>query len=188
MTRCLAAESFKEAPPSKDHSFLLWVVRNASRILENMAVTGLPDLSDISNLGFGGHTVLGPVTAAPTFTGDCKVVGKSISLPSFPNVGFSLSLELPTFAPTINLRWGATCAGSSLIPATSCYPPELASYVSADPLSAVFVAGVYSPGLVCPVGWTAACSSTSGQRGTTSDNFLFTEIQAGEVAVGCCPS
>ena len=44
--------------------------------------------------------------------------------------------------------------------------------------------GLYSPGLICPAGYTTACSSLA----TTTEAFQFQfSLLANESAVGCCP-
>ncbi|KAM3501722.1 hypothetical protein MY10362_005339 [Beauveria mimosiformis] len=45
--------------------------------------------------------------------------------------------------------------------------------------------GFYSPGLVCPDGYTTACTAIFGQRADWSTQF---PLVAGETAVGCCPT
>ena len=48
--------------------------------------------------------------------------------------------------------------------------------------------GVYSPGISCPHGYTAACTSTGGgQSGSGGWSAQF-RVQEGETAIGCCPT
>lgn len=44
--------------------------------------------------------------------------------------------------------------------------------------------GFYSPGLVCPAGYTSACTATEGGHSDWDVQFSMTQ---GETAVGCCP-
>ena len=54
--------------------------------------------------------------------------------------------------------------------------------------------GFYSPGLNCPVGYTSACTAISQAQGSSSSVSLITpfvfqySLNAGETAVGCCPT
>lgn len=45
--------------------------------------------------------------------------------------------------------------------------------------------GFYSPGLVCPHGYTSACTATAGGDAQWPVQF---EMLEGETAVGCCPT
>ncbi|KAH8678453.1 hypothetical protein BX600DRAFT_507398 [Xylariales sp. PMI_506] len=45
--------------------------------------------------------------------------------------------------------------------------------------------GFYSPGLICPSGYSSACSATAAG---TSDFSMQFPLTAGETAIGCCPS
>ncbi|KAF2727065.1 hypothetical protein EJ04DRAFT_596189 [Polyplosphaeria fusca] len=53
--------------------------------------------------------------------------------------------------------------------------------------------GFYSPGLLCPSGYTSACTATFGSTSTVANagpvagQFQFALLQ-GETAVGCCPT
>ncbi|KAF3064836.1 hypothetical protein GL218_01615 [Daldinia childiae] len=65
----------------------------------------------------------------------------------------------------------------------SCWPPRtLGAPARGQPL---FAWGVYSPGLVCPQGYTTACSY-NGARKTGDFNFYFNPEES-ETAIGCCP-
>ncbi|KAF2474040.1 uncharacterized protein BDR25DRAFT_216579, partial [Lindgomyces ingoldianus] len=77
---------------------------------------------------------------------------------------------------------------------TACWP-KATSYPRAPPLAGL---GFYSPGLLCPTGYTSACSAASrapgddlrtviDNNGPVSNSFQFPLI-AGETAVGCCPT
>ncbi|KAI1264514.1 hypothetical protein F5Y18DRAFT_83128 [Xylariaceae sp. FL1019] len=60
---------------------------------------------------------------------------------------------------------------------TACVPGGPRSDGAAD--------GLFSPGLVCPSGYTSACQSTFGGYGNWPP---FWTLNEGETAVGCCPS
>jgi hypothetical protein len=62
----------------------------------------------------------------------------------------------------------------------ACYPP-----VSMSTDAELFNSwGYYSPGLVCPEGYTTACHTTSGGTGDWDPIWPLT---SGETAAGCCP-
>ncbi|KAI0197263.1 hypothetical protein EV127DRAFT_416140 [Xylaria flabelliformis] len=63
----------------------------------------------------------------------------------------------------------------------SCWP----SWTSGANIQEYLGWGFYSPGLVCPSGYTSACSTTAGSTGNFQFQFPPT---AGETALGCCPT
>jgi hypothetical protein len=67
----------------------------------------------------------------------------------------------------------------------SCWPPlsGLATVFSFGPTLAGY--GFYSPGLICPTGFTPACSATAG--GSSNWDIEYSMV-TGETAVGCCPT
>ena len=79
-----------------------------------------------------------------------------------------------------------TCSSSPgfqlLIDATTCWPNHVSLPQSSISLHG---AGYYSPGLICPVGYSTACTAT----GTGGSNFEYQfPLSVGdETAVGCCP-
>ncbi|KAI0847968.1 hypothetical protein F5Y00DRAFT_108534 [Daldinia vernicosa] len=77
-----------------------------------------------------------------------------------------------------------TCGGLDEVhDETSCWPPRtLGATTPGQPLLAW---GIYSPGLVCPQGYTTACSY-NGAKKTGDFNFYFSPEES-ETAVGCCP-
>ncbi|KAI1464674.1 uncharacterized protein F4812DRAFT_150151 [Daldinia caldariorum] len=86
---------------------------------------------------------------------------------------------------TCSLAWQAqTCRnGDQVQDALSCWPPRtLGATTPAQPL---FAWGLYSPGLVCPQGYTTACSY-NGAKKTGDFNFYFSPEES-ETVVGCCP-
>ncbi|KAI1123994.1 hypothetical protein F5Y10DRAFT_269535 [Nemania abortiva] len=86
---------------------------------------------------------------------------------------------------TCHLGWAAqTCvSGTVTNNQGDCLPPR-ATNVPATTGGAVFVWGVYSPGIICPGGYTSAVGATYG--GSSDFNFQY-PLTAGETAIGCCP-
>ena len=88
-----------------------------------------------------------------------------------------------------------TCSdenGSPNIDNPSCWP--IASQSPSNPVP-LFGYGVYSPGYVCPSGYTTACFQSGGANATQASGsiahaarFMFQyPPKNGEFAVGCCP-
>ncbi|KAK3319384.1 hypothetical protein B0H66DRAFT_559370 [Apodospora peruviana] len=66
---------------------------------------------------------------------------------------------------------------------TTCWPTTTAGVP--EPTYPLQGWGFYSPGIICPTGYTSACSSAADRR----DGFQFQfTLVAGETAVGCCPA
>lgn len=65
---------------------------------------------------------------------------------------------------------------------STCWPPRT---VTGDDAKN-FHAGFYSPGLVCPAGFTTACSTVSNKPGGNMPQSQ--SLLAGETAIGCCPT
>ncbi|KAI8628075.1 hypothetical protein F5Y19DRAFT_152155 [Xylariaceae sp. FL1651] len=79
--------------------------------------------------------------------------------------------------------WAAqTCEGGIVTDNQDCWPPRTAGV---PPTSGALAAwGIYSPGLICPGGFTSAVAATQGG----SSGFAFEwPLTAGETAIGCCP-
>ncbi|PSN60185.1 hypothetical protein BS50DRAFT_593963 [Corynespora cassiicola Philippines] len=98
--------------------------------------------------------------------------------------------------PTCNKAFrGQTCR-AGLQEDASCRPPRarVSGASSLDANANVAPVGFYSPGLICPTGYTRACSATTPAPRATSGarqdlDFAFDFPPApGETAVGCCPS
>ncbi len=66
---------------------------------------------------------------------------------------------------------------------TSCWPP--ARTQAGTPQYPFVGWGFYSPGLACPTGYTSACTAVYGGRADWEIEFT---LNAGETAVGCCPT
>ncbi|KAI1661549.1 hypothetical protein F4813DRAFT_385230 [Daldinia decipiens] len=86
---------------------------------------------------------------------------------------------------TCSYGWLAqTCAGLDEVrDEPSCWPPRTLG--ATTPAQPFFAWGIYSPGLVCPQGYTTACSY-DGERKTGDFNFYF-NAEESETAIGCCP-
>jgi hypothetical protein len=118
------------------------------------------------------RTILGPLTTTFTPAPAC----------------FTPVIECPL--PTCNVAWQAqTCYSSSGVAGvednTDCWPPRSGS-VALPPYNPIALNGwgFYSPGLVCPSGYTSACSATGGGSwGWSVQYSIFVE----ETAIGCCP-
>ena len=72
-----------------------------------------------------------------------------------------------------------TCDNLLLIDATTCWPNLPQSSIS------LHGAGYYSPGLICPVGYSTACTATG--IGGSNFEYQFPLSVGDETAVGCCP-
>lgn len=78
---------------------------------------------------------------------------------------------------------GVTCDGNTAVDETTCWPPRSAdAYIAVPPFDGW---GFYSPGIVCPLGYTTACNATAG--GQTGWDVQF-PMTTGETAAGCCPT
>jgi len=64
----------------------------------------------------------------------------------------------------------------------NCWPPRTTGISTPD--GPLYGWGFYSPGLVCPMGLTRACSATGG--GSSGWPLQFSLLEQ-ETAVGCCP-
>ncbi|CAI4212346.1 unnamed protein product [Parascedosporium putredinis] len=84
--------------------------------------------------------------------------------------------------------------GNTLIlgAASSCFPTALGSYLMGDDYLETMA--VFSPGNLCPIGFTTACSVVRGDPEPTTDGILTTAswaiwnmLDEGETAFNCCP-
>lgn len=93
--------------------------------------------------------------------------------------------------PSANIFFAAqSCSSGSPHDISSCWPPALV-HRSSWPLAGY---GFYSPGLICPSGYTSACTQLgpAGNSAATTSigrsfNFQFPPI-ASETAIACCPT
>ncbi|KAK0715469.1 hypothetical protein B0H67DRAFT_463254, partial [Lasiosphaeris hirsuta] len=110
------------------------------------------------------RTILGPLTT--TFTPPAPCSG-AVGLCS-----------------TCDVAWyGQLCGPTGAADATSCWPATSRGAQAARP--PIFGWGFYSPGYICPAGFTSACSATAGSLADWVPQFI---MSAGETAVGCCPT
>ena len=95
---------------------------------------------------------------------------------------------------TASLQQG--CTSSSLIDTIDCWPPIPESIVEARSILSsehFYGLGFYSPGFVCPTGYTSACTQIQPPSGElpsievdVSFDFQY-PLEPGETAIGCCP-
>ena len=65
---------------------------------------------------------------------------------------------------------------------SGCWPPTTPG--AGTPPRPLAGWGYYSPGLVCPSGYSTACTAQHGGRSEWDVEF---NLVAGETAIGCCP-
>ncbi|KAI1828131.1 hypothetical protein F4861DRAFT_535555 [Xylaria intraflava] len=108
------------------------------------------------------RTNLGPLSS-DTFSYTCTRVYKACS--------------------TCDEGWAAqTCIKGTLTDNTDCWPPRATGVPAGrGPLLGW---GVYSPGTICPAGFTSVATMVSG--GSSDYSFQF-PLTSGESAIGCCP-
>lgn len=82
----------------------------------------------------------------------------------------------------------------------SCYPPKFASFFTSTDYDIGKWASqppIYSPGLACPPGYSPTCTieriegvtnSVTTTTATNADNIIWSMLNDGETAIGCCPS
>lgn len=99
--------------------------------------------------------------------------------------------QVATSCDTCLEAWQAqTCSGignslAFLQDDASCWPPLSGEAAASQFTLPLLGYGFYSPGLICPSGYTSACSATAGGA---SDWHVEYSMVAGETAVGCCPT
>lgn len=79
--------------------------------------------------------------------------------------------------------WGQTCAPKTVQDDPNCWPTTTAA--APEPSQMLYGWGFYSPGLVCPAGYTSACTAIAGQTSGWKVQYL---MQPAETFVGCCPT
>jgi hypothetical protein len=124
---------------------------------------------------------LGPLTTTFTPLPDCTSLravywGRSV-LPS----------EVYTL---VNLERGYSCARTLAEARTECLPMRWgAAYNHVNQNSGVNnVYPVYSPGLVCPAGYSTGCVMVYSTKGGADTATRWSILQPGESAIGCCPT
>ncbi|KAK6536951.1 hypothetical protein TWF281_001158 [Arthrobotrys megalospora] len=80
--------------------------------------------------------------------------------------------------------WGAQTCMTTGVDNTGCWPTWTAGASVPTRPVALDGFGIYSPGLICPYGNTAACSATFA--GAADFQFQYPLMES-ETAVGCCP-
>ncbi|KAJ3485486.1 hypothetical protein NLG97_g6804 [Lecanicillium saksenae] len=129
------------------------------------------------------RTNLGPLTATFSGPSSCSVLDGS-----FTKDGGALNGAL-----------GYSCRargnGQIFGPDPSCFPSSLASYINAGDQWLSTIA-VYSPGNICPNGFSSACTMTRSANDRppttagilqTANRAMFNILEIGETAIGCCP-
>ncbi|KAJ6122017.1 hypothetical protein N7512_004482 [Penicillium capsulatum] len=87
-------------------------------------------------------------------------------------------------AHTTVLRWGAACGPATYAYDSSCYPPGWSNATTGRPNYKGF-----SPGLICPSGWTSAIDGSSiGNSNSFYLSHFVTSLGPHEIATACCPS
>ncbi|KAI0538205.1 hypothetical protein GGR58DRAFT_310374 [Xylaria digitata] len=82
-----------------------------------------------------------------------------------------------------DVGWAAqTCIDGVVSDNQACWPPRATNVPETS--GALNAWGVYSPGIVCPGGYTSVAAAIHG--GSADFNFQF-PLTAGETAIGCCP-
>ena len=87
--------------------------------------------------------------------------------------------------------FGEGCNSGAVYDAWQCWPRATSGLATPPFLGG----GFYSPGLVCPTGYTTACLDATDDAGQAANlatsliSFSFQySLQVGETALGCCPS
>ena len=131
------------------------------------------------------------VTVAPIKLVFClrirPLLGKTMS--DRRNLGPLTNTFTPPSSCTINViasdtgsAWqGQECTDDTVFDAATCWPTATVP----APIPPFEGWGFYSPGLVCPDGYTSAC--TASFNPSQSPSFQFA-LSSSETAVGCCPT
>ncbi|KAI1769039.1 hypothetical protein GGR53DRAFT_461829 [Hypoxylon sp. FL1150] len=112
--------------------------------------------------------ILGPLTTTWTPPPACTVVVAACS--------------------TCTYGWAAqSCPGtSSVTDDPSCWPPRMSGAYTPPASNPLLAWGIYTPGSICPQGYSAACSYDGGAR-TGDFEFDFSPRKT-ETVNGCCPT
>ena len=163
----------------------------------------------IPTLAPGPELITSIVTQAPINTEPPQTVVLLTSSEN-PISQSSLSTTAPTASPNLlgplttvftqpkicsvfgNGGWEAQgCSDSYYVDDASCWP-SVTIPAPSPPFNGL---GYYSPGLSCPVGYTAVCSqlvagaaATLSAPAIASFGFQYPPKENGQTAVGCCPS
>ncbi|GAB1316491.1 Osmotin, thaumatin-like protein (Fragment) [Madurella fahalii] len=79
--------------------------------------------------------------------------------------------------------WGQTCAPRTVQDDPSCWPAPTVGAVSPEQMLLGW--GFYSPGVICPAGYTSACTAVAGQTTGWKHQFV---MEPEETFIGCCPT
>ncbi|KXX78369.1 hypothetical protein MMYC01_206018 [Madurella mycetomatis] len=110
------------------------------------------------------RVVLGPLTTTFTPPAPCSV---AVGLCETCNVAW----------------WGQTCAPRTVQDDPSCWPERTIGAVS--PQQMLLGWGFYSPGVICPAGYTSACTAVAGETAGWENQFI---MEPEETFIGCCPT
>ena len=111
------------------------------------------------------RTILGPLT---TF----------FTPPEFCMVHATGTVGLPIFL-------GQTCGPTGVQDEARCWPTAKPNVAKLPPFNGW---GFYSPGLRCPAGYTTACRASANVAATITQAPRQFAMEAGETAIGCCPT
>jgi hypothetical protein len=128
-------------------------------------------------------TMAAAITASPT--SPRALLGPLTKSYTPPQI--CLTFAQASYGPT---AWaGQGCSTGNPVDTSSCWPP---AFVSA-PAAPYYGWGFYSPGLICPSGYSSACSTALEKSGSSPSSFAqpFSfqfPLVPGETVVGCCPT
>ena len=148
---------------------------------------------------------LGPLTTTWTPPSSCSVLGIGTDNPTLAWQAQQCYTTSAVSGTTVSFTDNSGNPTTLTVPATTksniyydgvaddftCRPPT--SYGVPAPSIPLNGWGFYSPGVVCPSGYTSTCTATVGPDGSpapvaSGNSFQFQfALQPGETAVGCCP-
>ncbi len=130
------------------------------------------------------RTNLGPLTTTFSAPSSCSLVDGS-----FTKTGGGLN-------GVVGYACRAVAGNGQIFGADpACFPNSLAAYISTGDKWLTSIA-VYSPGSICPNGFSSACTMTrsandepptTGRLFQTASRAMFNILEIGETAIGCCP-
>lgn len=173
---------------------------NVSVLPQPAVFIGLASKNDVSPEQFLSAKVLPSTSLASQedfHIFACRLFRTSMSQPTRPVLGYLTTSWTPpasclsaqvygTTPPSIAAYQGQTCVPpNGFYDAPDCWPPRTANAPAPPPYFSLNGWGFYSPGTLCPSGFTTACVATYGQA-VRSWSLQF-PIVSGETAAGCCP-
>jgi len=117
----------------------------------------------------GDRSILGPLTTTFVYPSSCSVVVKDC-----------VTCDKGYQAQTCGTN-GFNTQGVQDDP--GCWPPRSPDIAVTE--VALLGWGIYTPGIICPDGYTTACAATEGVDGGFPFQF---SLEKSETAVGCCPT